>query len=80
MRLKICKNVGDTKCPTFSDGTEIAMNQLLEFAGAANLTKLFDFSNNLGNVNTTLYELKSDTNRLRVYASQLNDGKFCLFY
>ncbi|ENN75941.1 hypothetical protein YQE_07476, partial [Dendroctonus ponderosae] len=56
------------------NGTEIAMNQLFEFAGAANLTKLFDFSENLGNVNNTLYELKSDTNRLRVYASQLNDA------
>lgn len=51
------------------------MEQLLLFANASSVSTLFHFATNLGNIRGTLYTLKDNTNKLRVFASQLNDGE-----
>lgn len=51
------------------------MNHLKDFTNASAVSTIYDFVNSLDTVNSTLYIMKSDTNALRVYASQLNDGQ-----
>lgn len=51
------------------------MNHLKDFTNASAVSTINDFVNSLDTVNTTLHTMKSDTNALRVYASQLNDGE-----
>lgn len=51
------------------------MNHLKDFTNASAVSTINDFVNSLDTVNATLHTMKSDTNALRVYASQLNDGE-----
>lgn len=56
------------------------MNHLKDFTNASAVSTIYEFVNSLDTVNATLYTMKSDTNALRVYASQLNDGEFDLSF
>lgn len=60
------------------DGSEIAMSHLKDFTNASAVSTIYEFVSSLETVNTTLYTMKSQTNELRVYASQLNDGEIYL--
>ncbi|XP_030758746.1 prominin-like protein isoform X4 [Sitophilus oryzae] len=57
------------------DNASVAVtSQLEEYSNATAMLQLLDFAHNLTNVQTTLEDLKTSSNRLRVYASQLNDA------
>ncbi|CAG9773666.1 unnamed protein product [Ceutorhynchus assimilis] len=56
------------------NGSVIAMEQLKEYVNATTVSKIYEFANQLPEVRETMTSLKTGTNRLRVYASQLNDA------
>ncbi|XP_050307248.1 prominin-like protein isoform X2 [Anthonomus grandis grandis] len=56
------------------NSSTIAVEQLIGFANATNISEIQTFSQNLQNIKVMLFSLKNNTNQIRVYASQLNDA------
>ncbi|XP_060522307.1 prominin-like protein isoform X2 [Cylas formicarius] len=59
---------------TMDGSTSTIMDQLEVYSNATGMLKLAEFVNNLPTIENTLYSLRNNSNRLRVYASQLNDA------
>ncbi|KAL1495015.1 hypothetical protein ABEB36_010505 [Hypothenemus hampei] len=56
------------------NATNITMEHLIEYKNAQSLSMIRQFVESLNDINNTLHGLKTETNRLRVYASQLSDS------
>ncbi|XP_076275247.1 prominin-like protein isoform X3 [Rhynchophorus ferrugineus] len=64
----------DTLIQTLNNSSDIVSNELENYSNATAMLSLLNFARSLGGVSDTLNTLKTDTNRLRVYGSQLNDA------
>ncbi|XP_066257710.1 prominin-like protein isoform X2 [Euwallacea similis] len=54
--------------------SNITMEYLKDYTNASAVSTIYQFVENLNTINNTLLNMKDETNKLRVYASQLNDA------
>ncbi|XP_066159233.1 prominin-like protein isoform X2 [Euwallacea fornicatus] len=64
----------DVLTELMNNGSNITMEYLKEYTNASAVSTIYQFVDNLNAINDTLYDMKNQTNKLRVYASQLNDA------